>query len=98
MPCDAPPRPGGLRHLVLANAPAAYALWTQSAAQLMQTMPEDVQEGLSAGRKDVAKYRPALFEFYAAYGCMVSPPPKDFMYSLEMIYGEEGDPTVASAG
>ena len=91
-------RPRGLRHLVLADSLATSDLWMQSTVQLMQTMPPDVQEGLMLGMKDPAKYRPALLKFHARYGCTVVPPPEDYIYALDAVFGEDGDATVAGAG
>lgn len=42
----------GLRRLVLASAHPGMALWNQSNMQLMQGMPEDVQQGLMKGFAD----------------------------------------------
>lgn len=90
-------QPKGLKHLVLADSLASNELWMKSTVQLMQTFPKEVQEGLMGGMKEPKKYHEALLAFHAAYGCTVEPPPKDYIASLDAIFGENGDATVANA-
>ncbi|GJE94521.1 proline-specific peptidase [Phanerochaete sordida] len=90
-------RPAGLRHLVLTDSLAAFALWMQSNMQLMATFPEDVQKGLMAGMAQPKEYYDALRVFHRSYGCTLDPPPQEYIYTLDAVFGEGGDATVASA-
>ena len=90
-------KPVGLKHLVVADSLAASALWGKSTMELMQTFPKEVQEGLMVGMKEPKKYHQALLAFHAAYGCTVTPSPKEYIDSLDAVFGENGDPTVANA-
>lgn len=90
-------QPPGLRRLLLASAHPDMALWNQSNMQLMKGMDEDVQQGLMKGFADPQGYRAALDKFHAVHGCRLQPFPKEFVTSLEMIFGENGDPTVSMA-
>ncbi|EKM58078.1 uncharacterized protein PHACADRAFT_171311 [Phanerochaete carnosa HHB-10118-sp] len=51
---------------------------------------------LMAGMADPKAYHAALLVFHRTYGCTVVPPPKEYLYMLEMVFGEKGDPTVTS--
>lgn len=93
----APPAARGLRHLVLTDSLPAFALWMQSNVQLMQTFPPDVQQGLMAGMAQPRAYYDALRVFHRSYGCTLDPTPQGYVYALECVFGENGDPTVASA-
>ena len=87
-------QPAGLRHLVLANSLASNALWEQSVVELVQTFPQEVQDGLEAGISDPPRYRDALAKFHAKHGCIVVPVPEELEYSLAQLFD---DPTVESA-
>lgn len=50
-------QPIGLRRLILSDPLASSALWGESTRELMQSMPQEVQEGIISGMKDPAKYR-----------------------------------------
>ncbi|TBU65782.1 proline iminopeptidase [Dichomitus squalens] len=91
-------QPAGLKRLVLTNSLASASLWGQSNVMLVQTFPKEVQEGLLGGMKDLKAYQSALKEFHAHYGCTVKPFPAEMEYSLNRVFGDDGDPTVASAG
>ncbi|EMD34962.1 hypothetical protein CERSUDRAFT_85714 [Gelatoporia subvermispora B] len=90
-------QPAGLKHIILTNSLASVALWGQSNMQLMQSMPPDVQSGLQGGMKDPKKYEAALLVLHAKHGCTVKPFPAEAKYSLDQVFGADGDPTVASA-
>ena len=90
-------QPAGLKHLILSDSLAASSLWNQSNMQLMQTFPADVQEGLRSGMKDPAKFYASLLVFHKAYGCTLPEFPQEYIYTLNQVFGEKGDPTVASA-
>ncbi|RPD66179.1 proline iminopeptidase [Lentinus tigrinus ALCF2SS1-7] len=90
-------QPPGLQKLILADTLAATSLWGQSNMQLMQFFPKEVQEGLAGGMKDPKAFQAALREFHAHHGCLVKPFPPEFVYSLDQVFGENGDPTVAGA-
>jgi proline-specific peptidase len=89
-------QPKGVKHLILTNSLPAFSLWMQSNDQLMQTFPKDVQEGLMAGLTDPKRYLAAILSFYKVHGCTLNPQPPAYMYALEMVFGEKGDPTVAA--
>ena len=90
-------QPPGLRKLVLADSLAASSLWNQSNAQLVQSFPKEVQEGLMGGLENPEAFQAALREFHAHHGCLVKPLPAEFLYSLDQVFGENGDMTVATA-
>ncbi|KAL6299313.1 proline iminopeptidase [Sparassis latifolia] len=90
-------QPPGLRHIIIADSLAASSLWNQSNMQLLQDMPKDVQEGMAGGMKDPTKFRAALAQFHAVHGCTAKPFPKELAYSFDQVFGENGDPTVATA-
>lgn len=89
--------PKGLKGLILTDTLASMELWIESTLQLMQPFPEDVQEGLLAGMSDPPKLAAALNVFYAVHGCRVLPLPKEYVFSLDQVFGPDGDTTVASA-
>lgn len=91
-------QPPGLRHLILSNSLAKYELWVKSNEQLIQTLSKEAQEALGEGRdKDGERFRAGLFELHSRYGCLVQPFPKEYVYSLDQIFGSEGDTTVNEA-
>lgn len=90
-------KPSGLKHLILSDSLAASSLWNQSNVQLLQTFPKDVQEGMGGGMKDPEKFYAAIRQFHAKYACTVKPYPKEVLHSFDMIFGPNGDPTVASS-
>ncbi|KAI8986769.1 proline iminopeptidase [Trametes punicea] len=90
-------QPKGLKHLVLSDSLASVELWGKSVMQLLTTLPKEVQEGMAAGPSDRKRYREALRQFHAKYGCLVQPTPEEIEYSMDQVYGEDGDPTVANA-
>lgn len=91
---DSPP---GLKHIILTDSLASIAKWMQSTIQLLQAFPQDVQDGVKVGMREPAKYYDALKKFHAIHGCTVSPVPAEHKYTLDMVFAEEGDATVASA-
>jgi len=42
-------RPSGLGRLIIADSLAASSLWNKSNLQLLQALPEDVQQGVAGG-------------------------------------------------
>lgn len=91
-------QPAGLRRLVITNSLAEASLWVQSNAMLAQSFPKEVQEGLMAGMQNPKVYQTALKEFHSRHGCTIQPFPKELEYSLDSVFGDDGDATVASAG
>lgn len=90
-------QPSGLKHLILADSLATFDLWNQSNMQLLQTFPEDVQQGIAGGMKDPQKLYPALQKFHAVHGCIARPLPQEYLYTLDQVFGPAGNPTVAAA-
>lgn len=90
-------QPAGLQHLILSDSLASSSLWNESNMQLMQKFPKEVQEGLAGGMSNPKRFHAALLEFHAVHGCTVQPLPKEYTYTLDQVFGENGDPTVASA-
>ncbi len=87
-------RPAGLRSLVIANSPAAMALWLQEANLLRALLPPEVQATLlaheAAGTTDTAEYEAAVRVFYDRHLCRVAWPPE-----LEASFAAVADdPTV----
>lgn len=50
-------QPIGLRRSILSDSLASSALWGESTRALVQSMPQEVQEGIIGGMKDPAKHR-----------------------------------------
>ncbi|KAI0748166.1 proline iminopeptidase [Daedaleopsis nitida] len=90
-------QPPGLQKLVLTDSLAAISLWNKSNLQLVTSFPVHVQEGLMGGMKNPNAYQAALREFHAVHGCLVKPTPQEFLYSMDQVFGEKGDPTVSNA-
>jgi len=90
-------QPAGLRRLILTNSLATMQSWKASNAQLIQSFPKDVQEGISLGSGDLKRFRDAMRQFHAVHGCTVKPTPKEVIYSLDQVLGDDGDPTVSKA-
>ena len=90
-------QPAGLKHLILSNSLADFGLWTESTRQLMQSFPQDVQEGLQLGMSDPKKYHAALLVFHKRHGLMGDVFPEPYIYTLEQALGEKGDMTVLYA-
>lgn len=65
---------------------------------LMQDFPTDIQEALIKGMEDPERYRPALEKFQGVYACPVEPRPKEFVDSLDWVYGPEGNPDIVASG
>lgn len=87
----------GLKHLILSDSLPSVGLWGQSSMQLLQKFPEDVQEGMMKGMANPTKYLDALKKFHAVHGCTVVPMPEEVVRTLEGVFGEDGDPSVALA-
>jgi proline-specific peptidase len=80
--------PQGLRHFVVANAPASIGLWHQSLGQLGGAMPEDLQKKIMSD-KHSADYREAVFAFYARHGCRLEPSPTEFITTVDYMLADE---------
>ena len=65
--------------------------------QLVASFPKEVQEGMAGGMKNPAAFVTALKTIYSKHGCNLTPQPKEFNYTLDQVFGEGGDPTVAGA-
>jgi proline-specific peptidase len=89
--------PAGLRHLVLSDSLASGALWGAATMRLLQKFPKDVQEGMAGGMKNPSAFISALKVFQAAHVCTLKPVPAEVSYTLDCVFGEKGDPTVAGA-
>lgn len=87
----------GLKHLILSDSLPSVELWGQSSMQLLKEFPEDVQEGMMKGMSNPTKYLDALKKFHAVHGCTVVPMPEEVVRTLEGVFGQDGDPTVALA-
>ncbi|PCH39115.1 proline-specific peptidase [Wolfiporia cocos MD-104 SS10] len=90
-------QPAGLQHLILSDSLASEELWGRSTAQLLEAFPTEVQEGIAAGMSEPKRFEAAMRKFNEVHGCTVKPTPKELVYSLDQIFGESGDTTVASA-
>ena len=90
-------QPKGLKHFVLLDSLPSFALWIQSVMQLLQAFPEDVAEAMKVGMKEPKRYYEALKKFHARHGCILVPPPKEYIETLDAVFLEGGDATVASA-
>lgn len=90
-------QPAGLQRLILTNSLASMSLWNESNVLLRKNFPKDVQEGLEAGMSDPKRYTEALLKFHAVHGCTIKPTLKEYLYSLERVFGPDGDPTVVGA-
>lgn len=83
---------------MLANSLAAYDLWKDSVAMLLEPFSQDVKDGLQAGPADPAKYREAMDKFYGVHGCIIRPFPEEFLYSMDQNHAPDADRTVTSSG
>lgn len=90
-------QPAGLKRLILSDSLAASSLWNQSNGQLLANFPDDVKQGIMGGMKDPAAFFHALKEFHAVHGCTIRPVPDYYWYTLDQVFGADGDPTVAGA-
>ncbi|CAL1700027.1 unnamed protein product [Somion occarium] len=90
-------QPAGLKHIIASNSLASNELWKQSTKQLMERLPESVQEGLRGGLCESQKHWEALQQFHAAHGCTLKPMPKEYLDTLLSVFGPNGDSTVAHA-
>ena len=88
-------QPAGLKHIVLVSSLASFALWEASNVQLMQAFPADVQAALRAGPGSKA-YVPALLQLHKKHACTLPEFPKEFMQTIDAVFGKDGDMTVAS--
>lgn len=89
--------PKGLRKLVLADSLASVALWSESTKLLLKAFPKEVAEGMGAEKTDVKAFVAARQVFFSKHIIMVTPWPKEVLYSLDRGIAEDGDPTVSSA-
>ena len=91
-------KPVGLRRLILSNTLAAYHLWKESMAELVKKFPADVQEGLEKGMEDPERYKVALEKFKGVHNCPIDPRPKEYLDSMEWVFGPKGNPAVIASG
>lgn len=90
-------KPAGLKHLILSDSLASGKLWGEATRELIMGFPEEVGKGFAAGMKDPPAFLAALKAFHAVHGCTVRPMPAEVTYTLDRVFGLDGDPTVASA-
>ncbi|TFK55499.1 proline-specific peptidase [Heliocybe sulcata] len=88
-------QPEGLKHMILTDSLAASSLWNKANGELWQAFPDDVKAGMAAGMSDPKAFHAALLHFHATHGCTVRPFPKEYTDTLDQVFGEKGDPTVA---
>ncbi|KAF7337587.1 Proline iminopeptidase [Mycena sanguinolenta] len=85
----------GMKHLVLASAPASVKLWAKYQNMLRAELPPDVQAVLDEheknGTMDSAEYQVAIGVFHSRYLCKVDPLPKPVAEGFEWM---QKDPTV----
>ena len=88
-------RPGGLRGLIIANAPASYRLWRAEMEVLRAALPPAVDAALrrheAAGTTGTQEYFEAMRAFYDRHVCRIDPWPRDYLASFMEI---AGNPTV----
>ncbi|KAF9000125.1 proline iminopeptidase [Cyathus striatus] len=90
-------KPKGLQSLIVTNSLAAMEMWNRSNAELVKTFPKWVQEGMAIGMKDLKASAPAMREFRTKHGCRIQPFPEEYVHTLDQLFSESGDPTVAFA-
>lgn len=87
--------PKGLKHLVIANAPASSALFEKATQSLLATLSEDTQAVIkkheAASTTSDKEYQDAMQVFYGRYVCNMNPWPKLLLQSFGAMYD---DPTV----
>ncbi|TDL20990.1 proline iminopeptidase protein [Rickenella mellea] len=90
-------QPKGLRRLVIANSPASLPLWEKSCNELLDGMPEGVQQILrkheEAGTMDDKEYKDAMGLYMAKH--VIRVPLSDGM--LKTLAAMAEDPTVTHA-
>lgn len=88
-------QPDGLKHLILASAPADMELWVKTQNALRTELPDDVQEILKKNEKDETtqsdEYQAAMGVFYSRFLCRIDPFPDPVAKALGSI---DVDPTV----
>lgn len=86
---------GGLRGLIIADAPASYPLWLREMRVLRSRLPAGVNETLlaleAAGDTDCPEYHRACGVFYEQHLCRLDPWPSEYRASFFEMYN---DPTV----
>ncbi|TFK53824.1 alpha/beta-hydrolase [Heliocybe sulcata] len=90
-------QPEGLRRLILTDSLASSSLWNRANAELWQAFPDEVKAGMMKGMSDPKAFHEALLQFHAVHGCTLRPIPKEYTDTLDQVFGENGDPTVAMA-
>ncbi|TFK55503.1 proline iminopeptidase [Heliocybe sulcata] len=90
-------QPAGLRHLILTNSLASSTSWSRANAELLRFFPETVREGMNSGMTDPSGFYAALSAFHEVHGCRQRPLPQEYIYTLDQVFREGGDPTVAAA-
>jgi len=64
----------------------------QSQAQLLQELPEDIQQAVMVGWEDPSRYRWGLERFFEVHGCTLYPWPVKLTTSFDALFA---DPTVS---
>lgn len=90
-------QPPGLKHLVLSNSPASWALRNESRARLLAALSEDIRHGLEAEGTDPVRFRAALDAYDARYMVTLRPMPAEWTRSIDYAYGPGGDASVRNA-
>ncbi|KAF5360898.1 hypothetical protein D9756_004519 [Leucocoprinus leucothites] len=89
-------QPPGLKSLIITNSPPSWDLWDNSTKQLLQTFPEDVQQDFLLRMKDPPKFGAAMRKFHAVHGCTVQPFPEEFVYTMDQVFGPDGNTSVGT--
>ncbi|KAM5531777.1 hypothetical protein V8D89_014547 [Ganoderma adspersum] len=91
-------RAGGLKRLVLADAPTDMVLWGKSFKELLEPFPQSVKDAITKGEDaDRQGWWDAMMVFYAQHGCRVQPFPEEFLTTFGYAYGENADKTVVKS-
>ena len=73
-------------------------MFEESMTELVKKFPADVQEGLEKGMEDPERYKVALEKFKGVHNCPIDPRPKEYLDSMEWVFGSKGNPAVIASG
>jgi len=84
--------PPGLKHLVVADAPASMALWEDCAVGLVKQLPQNLQDVIKKheadGTTDAPEFQQAMDVFYKKHVCRLDPWPEELLASFASM-GED---------
>jgi proline-specific peptidase len=86
-------RPTGVRRFLSIRGPATVPFYLAAFERYLKAFPKEVQEGIMQ-KADVKRFRAAQDTYDAVHTCAVQPFPKEFVYSMDSVWGPDADDTV----